>query len=90
MCKGMIRQRKRLENPAKCANMTAMEKVNASRLRSLKRQGYAIAGVTHDGVAILKSPRGTSRLSDKQITAAVASVRSMAASALTQSDAKKR
>lgn len=70
--------------------MLVVERIETSKLRSLKRNGYAVAGVTSDGVAILKSPRGSSRLTDRQIAAAVASVRSIASSALTQSAHKKK
>jgi hypothetical protein len=59
-----------------------MEHAIASKIRNLKRNGYAISGVTHDGVVILKSPRGRSKLTDKQISAAVAAVRSPSANSL--------
>lgn len=64
--------------------------ISASKLRSLKRSGYAVAGITRDGVAILKSPRGNSTVTDRQIAAAVASVRSRAERTFAAGSDKKR
>ena len=74
-----------LEKPVICANITFMNKSTANRIRKLRKDGYAVAGVAPDGVVILRSRHRATHFTDKELAAAIAVVRSNAASALTQS-----
>jgi hypothetical protein len=45
--------------------------------KALRKDGYAVAGVTHDGVGILKSGRAT-HFTDREVREAIAKVRAAA------------
>lgn len=57
--------------------------------KSSRKNSYSVAGVTRDGVAILKVGKAT-HFTDRQARDAVAKVRSIAASALTQGSSRSK
>lgn len=53
-----------------------MGKPQSSSGQSTRKGSYAIAGITRDGVEILRSPGRATHFTDKELTAAIARVRS--------------
>ncbi len=70
--------------------MNGMNKATSNRIRKLRRDGYAVAGVAHDGVVILRSRGRATHFTDKQLDEAIASLRSTSGqTANVQSDSSK-
>jgi hypothetical protein len=63
-----------------------MAKATLRKSRPARKDGYVVAGVTRDGVSILKSSGRATHFTDKQIDAAIVRVR--AASVLADSGSK--
>ena len=57
--------------------------------KSPRKGSYTVAGVTRDGVSIIKVGRAT-HFTDRQAREAVVKVRSLAASALTQNNSRSK
>ncbi len=75
-----------LEIPQGSDNILDMAKEHA---KSPRKNGYSVAGVTRDGVSIIKVGRAT-HFTDRQARDAVAKVRSVAASALAQGHSRSK
>jgi hypothetical protein len=67
-------------------NIPNMAKEHA---KSPRKNSYSVAGITRDGVSIIKVGKAT-HFTDRQARDAVAKVRSLAASALTQSSSRSK
>ena len=57
--------------------------------KSPRKGSYTVAGVTHDGVSIIKVGKAT-HFTDRQAREAVVKVRALAASVLTQSSQRSK
>ncbi len=66
-----------------------IQPMSKEQAKTPRKGSYAVAGVTRDGVSILKVGRAT-HFSDRQAREAVAKVRSLAASVLTQANARSK
>ena len=67
-------------------NITSMAKENS---KSTYKDSYKVAGVTKDGVSIIKVGRAT-HFTDREAREAVSKVRSVAASILSQGSSRKK